>query len=77
MAGLDILILDCLRETPHPSHFHLAQSLEAIAELKPRRAILTNLHSDLDYAVLSRRLPEGIEAAFDGMTSRRRPGRAP
>jgi phosphoribosyl 1,2-cyclic phosphate phosphodiesterase len=68
MAGLDILILDCLRETPHPSHFNLEQSLAAIAELKPRRTILTNLHSDLDYAVLSRRLPEGIEAAFDGMT---------
>ena len=68
MAALDILILDCLRETPHPSHFHLAQSLDAIAALKPRRAILTNLHVDLDYASLSNRLPDGIEVAFDGMT---------
>jgi phosphoribosyl 1,2-cyclic phosphate phosphodiesterase len=68
MAELDILILDCLRETPHPSHFHLAQSLDAIAVLKPRRAILTNLHVDLDYASLSSRLPDGIEVAFDGMT---------
>ncbi|MCU4180034.1 MBL fold metallo-hydrolase [Bosea sp. BH3] len=67
MAGLDVLILDCLRETPHPSHFHLAQSLEAIAALKPRRAILTNLHVDLDYAALSSRLPDGTEVAFDGM----------
>ena len=68
MAGLDVLILDCLRETPHPSHFHLAQSLEAIAVLKPRRAILTNLHVDLDYASLSSRLADGVEVAFDGLT---------
>ena len=67
MTGADILILDCLRETPHPTHFHLAQSLATIAELKPRRAILTNLHNDLDFAQLSKRLPPGIEAAFDGM----------
>ncbi len=70
MAGLDTLILDCLRETPHPSHFHLAQSLEAIALLKPRRAVLTNLHVDLDYRSLSNRLPDDIEVAFDGMVIR-------
>jgi len=68
MAGLNVLILDCLRETPHPSHFHLEQSLEAIATLKPRRAILTNLHIDLDYASLSSRLADNIDMAFDGMT---------
>lgn len=68
MAGLDMLILDCLRETPHVSHFHLARSLETIALLKPRRAVLTNLHVDLDYANLSDRLPEDIDVAFDGMT---------
>jgi phosphoribosyl 1,2-cyclic phosphate phosphodiesterase len=67
MAGLDVLILDCLRETPHPSHFHLAQTLEATAALKPRRTILTDLHVDLDYASLSSRLGDGIEVAFDGM----------
>ncbi|MBD3847835.1 MBL fold metallo-hydrolase [Bosea sp. SSUT16] len=67
MAGLDVLILDCLRETPHPSHFHLAQSLETIAALKPKRAILTNLHADLDYASLSKRLEGNIEVAYDGL----------
>jgi len=67
MAGLDLLILDCLRETPHPSHLTLAQSLDLIAELKPRRAILTNLHNDLDYASLRKRIPDGIDVAFDGM----------
>lgn len=67
MAGVDTLIIDCLRETPHPSHFNLTQSLAAIATIEPRRAILTNLHVDLDYASLSSRLPAGIDVAFDGM----------
>ncbi len=67
LADLDVLILDCLREKPHVSHFHLAQSLETIAALKPRRAVLTNLHVDLDYASLSSRLPADVEVAFDGM----------
>ncbi|CAH1648021.1 Metal-dependent hydrolases of the beta-lactamase superfamily I; PhnP protein [Hyphomicrobiales bacterium] len=68
MADLDMLVLDCLRETPHVSHFHLERSLEAIAALKPRRAILTNLHVDLDYASLTKRLAGNIDVAFDGMT---------
>lgn len=67
MSGLEVLILDCLREAPHPSHFNLEQALEAIETLRPRRAILTNLHVDLDYASLAKRLPKGIEPAFDGM----------
>lgn len=67
MSGLEVLILDCLREAPHPSHFNLEQALEAIEALRPRRAILTNLHVDLDYASLAKRLPRGIEPAFDGM----------
>jgi phosphoribosyl 1,2-cyclic phosphate phosphodiesterase len=67
MAGLDLLILDCLRETPHPSHFNLSQSLDLIAELRPRQAILTNLHSDLDYASLRKRMPDGVDVAYDGM----------
>jgi phosphoribosyl 1,2-cyclic phosphate phosphodiesterase len=67
LSGLDVLILDCLREAPHPSHFNLEQALEAIETLRPRRTILTNLHVDLDYANLSKRLPQGIEPAFDGM----------
>ncbi len=67
LAGLDILILDCLREAPHPSHFNLTQALATIAELKPRKAIMTDLHSDLDYARLISMLPPDIDVAFDGM----------
>jgi phosphoribosyl 1,2-cyclic phosphate phosphodiesterase len=67
LSGLDTWIVDALRTTPHPSHFSLPETLEWIDRLKPRRAILTNLHIDLDYATLAATLPEGIEPAYDGL----------
>ena len=67
LAGLDTLIVDALRYTPHPSHAHLELTLAWIAALKPRRAILTNLHVDLDYRTLQNELPQGVEPAYDGM----------
>ena len=66
LGGLDLLAIDALRYTPHPSHAHLEQTLSWIEQLKPRRAVLTNLHVDLDYATLVRELPEGVEPGFDG-----------
>ncbi len=66
-AGLDIWIVDALRYTPHPSHFSLDDALGWIGRVKPKRAILTNLHSDLDYEVLRAKLPAGIEPAYDGL----------
>ncbi|HEY1474653.1 MAG TPA: MBL fold metallo-hydrolase [Pseudolabrys sp.] len=68
LAGLDVWIVDALRKAPHPSHFNLDEALEWIARVKPRRAILTNLHSDMDYAALQASLPLGIEPGYDGMT---------
>jgi phosphoribosyl 1,2-cyclic phosphate phosphodiesterase len=67
LEGVECWIVDTLRYTEHPSHAHLAQALEWIARVKPRRAILTNLHTDLDYETLKRELPDGVEPAFDGM----------
>jgi phosphoribosyl 1,2-cyclic phosphate phosphodiesterase len=67
LAGLDVWIVDALRYRPHPTHAHLERTLEWIARLKPRRAILTNLHIDLDYAKLLTELPAGVEPAFDGL----------
>jgi phosphoribosyl 1,2-cyclic phosphate phosphodiesterase len=67
MAGLDVWIVDALRKAPHPSHFNLDEALEWIARIKPKRAILTNLHSDLDYEALRARLPADVEPGFDGM----------
>ena len=68
LAGVDTFIVDALRDTPHPTHAHVDLALEWIARLKPRRAILTNLHIDLDYAALTARLPPGVEAAYDGLS---------
>lgn len=67
LAGLDVLVIDALRDRPHPSHFSVAQALEWIQRLKPRRAILTHMHGDLDYATLRRALPANVEPAYDGM----------
>jgi phosphoribosyl 1,2-cyclic phosphate phosphodiesterase len=67
LAGLEVWIVDALRYRPHPSHFSLEDALGWIERLKPRRAILTNLHADLDYDVLRKTLPPHIEPGFDGM----------
>jgi phosphoribosyl 1,2-cyclic phosphate phosphodiesterase len=68
LAGLDVWIVDALRPTPHSSHFSLPETLAWIERLKPKRAILTNMHIDLDYATLRANLPAHIEPAYDGMT---------
>jgi phosphoribosyl 1,2-cyclic phosphate phosphodiesterase len=67
MAGLDVWIVDALRLAPHPSHMNLDEALDWIGRVKPKRAILTNLHADLDYAALRARLPAHVEPAYDGM----------
>ena len=67
LEGVDTWVVDALRYTPHPSHAHVAKTLEWIARVKPRRAVLTNLHVDLDYETLKRELPPGVEPAYDGM----------
>ena len=67
LEDLDVLILDALRETHHPCHFTVAQALEIIEAYKPKRAILTHLHVDLDYQTLKSQLPSYVEPAFDGL----------
>jgi phosphoribosyl 1,2-cyclic phosphate phosphodiesterase len=67
LAGVKVWIVDALRYTPHPTHSHLARTLEWIARLKPERAVLTNMHIDLDYNTLKAELPPGVEPAYDGM----------
>lgn len=66
-AGLDLWIVDALRHRPHPSHFSVAETLECVEQLKPRRAVLTHMHVDLDYAALRAELPDHVEPAYDGM----------
>ena len=67
LEGLEVWIVDALRYRPHPTHAHLERALEWIARLKPWRAILTNLHIDLDYRTLAAELPVGVEPAYDGL----------
>lgn len=67
LSNLDLWVVDALRPVPHPSHFSLPETLAWIERLKPKRAVLTNMHIDLDYATLKRDLPPYIEPAYDGM----------
>ena len=67
LMDLDVWIVDALRRTPHPTHFHLAKTLQKIAQFKPKKAILTNLHIDMDYETLRQELPPNIAPAYDGM----------
>jgi phosphoribosyl 1,2-cyclic phosphate phosphodiesterase len=68
LAGLDVWVVDALRYAPHPSHFSVADALGWIERLKPQRAILTNLHSDLDFEELRHKLPPNVEPAYDGIS---------
>ena len=67
LRGLDTLVIDALRYREHPTHANVTKALDWISELKPRRAVLTNMHVDLDYQTLKRELPAGVEPGFDGM----------
>ncbi|THD36598.1 MAG: MBL fold metallo-hydrolase [Sphingomonas sp.] len=65
--GLDTWIVDVLRRKPHPSHPHLAEALPWIAQLAPRRTLLTHLDQSMDYATLLGELPPGVEPGYDGL----------
>lgn len=70
LEGLDCWIVDALRRKPHPTHAHLAMTLDWIARARPQRAVLTNMHLDMDFATLQGELPAGVEPAHDGMVLR-------
>ena len=67
LENLETWVIDALRYTPHPSHFSLSEALDWIETMKPRRAVLTNLHTDMDFETLKRKLPPNVEPAFDRM----------
>ncbi len=68
LQHLDTWIVDALRREPHPTHSHLANTLDWIARAAPRHAILTNMHTDLDYATVAAETPDHIQPAYDGLT---------
>ena len=67
LENLDVWIIDALRYATHPSHFSVDEALAWIDRMKPKRAVLTHMHIDLDYETLARSLPSGVEPAYDGM----------
>jgi phosphoribosyl 1,2-cyclic phosphate phosphodiesterase len=67
LQDLDVWIIDALRYAPHPTHTNVDQALSWLELMKPRRGVLTNMHTDLDYEVLRAKLPDGVVPAYDGM----------
>jgi len=67
LMNLDFLIIDCLKKNRHPSHFNYKDAINFIKLIKPKKAILTNLHVDLDYYDLKKILPKNIVPAYDGL----------
>ena len=68
LKNLNYLIIDCLKKDKHPSHFNYNDAIELIKILKPKTSILTNLHVDLDYFKLKKKLPRNIIPAYDGLS---------
>ena len=67
LQDLDLWIVDALRRDPHPTHSHLENTLAWIARAAPKRAVLTNMHNDLDYATVAAETPDHITPAYDMM----------
>lgn len=68
LRGLDVLILDCLRRQPHETHFGLEESLAVVADLAPKRTLLTHISHDLSDDEMNAELPENVELAYDGLS---------
>ena len=68
LKNLKYLVIDCLRYEPHYSHFNLKDVLKLVEKIKPKKTILTNLNSEMDYSTLKRKLPKHIIPAYDGLS---------
>jgi phosphoribosyl 1,2-cyclic phosphate phosphodiesterase len=68
LEGLDVLVLDALRFKPHPAHFGLDQALDVISQFRPRQAYLTHMSHEIEHEEVNRRLPAGVELAYDGLS---------
>ncbi|WP_294314336.1 MBL fold metallo-hydrolase [uncultured Sphingomonas sp.] len=66
-TGLDVWIVDALRYAPHPTHPHVPEVLDWIAELRPKRSAFIHMDQSMDYATLVRDLPSGVEPGYDGL----------
>lgn len=67
LQGVDTWMVDCFQRTPHSAHAWLEKVLEWREYIRPRRLILTHMGADMDWRWLQDNLPQGVEAAYDGM----------
>lgn len=67
LAGIDTWIVDCLQADPNWAHSHLAQTLDWIERVGPRRAILTHMNHRVGYTDWASKLPKGVEPGYDGL----------
>jgi phosphoribosyl 1,2-cyclic phosphate phosphodiesterase len=67
LQGVETLVLDALRDKPHPTHFTVAEALAVVERLKPRRTYFTHMGHELGHAATNARLPAGVELAYDGL----------
>jgi len=67
LEGLDVLVLDALRDEPHPTHFCIRQSLKVVKRIKPKRTYFTHMSHTLEHEATNARLPDGVELAYDGL----------
>ncbi len=67
LEGVQVLVIDALRDRRHPTHFTVAEALEVVAALRPRVAYLTHICHDLPHAATNARLPAGVQVAYDGL----------
>jgi phosphoribosyl 1,2-cyclic phosphate phosphodiesterase len=68
LEGLDTLVLDALRDRPHPTHFSLEQAIAVSERVQPRRTIFTHISHELDHDTINARLPPSMELGYDGMS---------
>ena len=67
LEGVGVLVLDALRERPHSTHFSVPEALAVVSRLKPERTYFTHICHELPHAATNRRLPSGVELAYDGL----------
>lgn len=68
LQGLDVLLIDCLRAAPHPTHINVEQSLALIARIAAKQSVLIHMTHELEYTALSSALPKHVQVGYDGLT---------
>jgi phosphoribosyl 1,2-cyclic phosphate phosphodiesterase len=67
LEDLEVVLLDCLRETAHPTHINIEQSLAYISRIKAKQSYMIHMTHDLEYSALSKKLPKNVFVGFDGL----------